>query len=52
MDIMLKIGIPAILIVIGIVCLLIGKRNDSKAPTFIGMGSALIGVLWIIVGTF
>lgn len=52
MGFMLKVGIPAILIVIGVVSLLIGKRNDSKVPTLIGMGVALVGVAWIIIGTF
>lgn len=43
---------PAILLVIGIICLLVGKKNDSKVPSLIGVISALVGVVWLVVGTF
>jgi len=52
MDIMLKIGFPAILIVVGVVCLLVSKRNDSKPLSLVGLVSALAGVAWIVIGTF
>lgn len=53
MNIMLKFGFPAILLVIGIICLLVAKKNDdSKVPSLIGVISALVGVVWLVVGTF
>jgi len=52
MDIMLKFGIPAILIVVGVVCLLISKKNDSKPLSLVGLISALVGVAWFVIGTF
>ena len=44
MGVMLKFGFPAILLVIGVICLLIGKKNDSKVPSLIGVISALVAV--------
>jgi hypothetical protein len=52
MGVMLKFGFPAILLVIGVICLLIGKKNDSKVPSLIGVISALVAVVWFVVGTF
>lgn len=52
MGIMLKFGFPVILLVIGIICLLVGKKNDSKVPSLIGVISSLVGVVWLVVGTF
>jgi len=52
MDFMLKFGFPAILLIVGIVCLLVSKKNDSKPVSLVGLVSALVGVVWFVVGTF
>lgn len=52
MGVMLNFGFPAILLIIGLVCLLVSKKNDSKALSLVGLGSALVSVIWFVVGTF
>lgn len=52
MEFMLQFGFPAILVIIGVICLLVSKRTESKGAGFGGLAAALAGVVWFIVGTF
>jgi chromate transport protein ChrA len=52
MDIILKFVAPIVIVLVGIVCLLVGKKNDSKTPQMVGLIALLAGIVWFIIGTF